>query len=491
MTKKGFTLIELLAVILILGIIALIAIPVVNNIMKTIKKQSMNVTIQNIAKAAEQKCQMQELKGEVTTTNYIITNGISDKELEIKGKLPESGAIIVDDKCNVLVSFDDEDISGIKTFTNEEVTVNEKKAIVPPDSCFTYTDVDGGVAITGYSCGDSVNSVVYNEQVYNYLPIYNQDGQYTDIIIPNELGGKTVVAINDYAFVPTNAYSKTGIRSIKFNDSLISVGSYAFVYNELLNVEFNNSLQTIENYAFAMNKLTVVNLPDSIKTISHMSFGANFITEYYIPDTIENFDNASFNNNCLPEESAFITVEDQGYNVLISYGGINKNPVIPSDIDSIGTNAFYFSGLTGITIPSNIIYIQPGALNCNFLKDSDAFIYKKNLDGSFDMTTVVSYAGSNRENIMIPEGVTTIASYSMAYDYIESITFPSTLKKIEDYAFRENDLVTLDIPNNVTTISGNSFYSNSELKTINVDKSNGAISNAPWGASNATINYLR
>ena len=34
MKSKGFTLIELLAVILILGIIALIAIPTVNNIIK-------------------------------------------------------------------------------------------------------------------------------------------------------------------------------------------------------------------------------------------------------------------------------------------------------------------------------------------------------------------------------------------------------------------------------------------------------------------------
>ena len=40
--KKGFTLIELLAVILILGIIALIAIPTVNNIIGEAKESNGN-----------------------------------------------------------------------------------------------------------------------------------------------------------------------------------------------------------------------------------------------------------------------------------------------------------------------------------------------------------------------------------------------------------------------------------------------------------------
>lgn len=46
MNKKGFTLIELLAVILILGIIALIAIPTAAGVIDS----ALNSTIQNIAK---------------------------------------------------------------------------------------------------------------------------------------------------------------------------------------------------------------------------------------------------------------------------------------------------------------------------------------------------------------------------------------------------------------------------------------------------------
>ena len=66
--NKGFTLIELLAVILILGIIALIAIPTVNSILKESRTGAWKSTASQMTKAAENYFQLKQIKNQ----DYIV-----------------------------------------------------------------------------------------------------------------------------------------------------------------------------------------------------------------------------------------------------------------------------------------------------------------------------------------------------------------------------------------------------------------------------------
>ena len=182
---------------------------------------------------------------------------------------------------------------------------------------------------------------------------------------------------------------------------------------------------------------------------------------------------------------------------VIERSGTSVN--IPNGCTKIGDYAFYrMTNAYQLTngIPDTVTYIG------NY-----AFYYLEYL-GRFG-------------SISLPDSITYIGDYAFAECYnlrLKSSSLPSSLTYIGEYAFAEmngnyNYNLAIDtIPANVktisrgvfigcygiksltfkgtpTTINAKAFSTCNNLTTINVPWASGAVKNAPWGATDATINY--
>lgn len=121
---------------------------------------------------------------------------------------------------------------------------------------------------------------------------------------------------------------------------------------------------------------------------------------------------------------------------------------------------------------------------------------------------------SNVESVNLPDGITSVGQYAfVGCKKLAIDKLPSALTAIESYAFSDCDKLTItEIPKGVvsignygfndcailktitfkgtpTSISETAFRNCNSLKTINVPWAEGAVANAPWGATNATIVY--
>ncbi len=138
--KKGFTLIELLAVIVVLAIIALIATPIVMNIIKNAKKGAAERTADNYIKQVETTIAEKKLEN----------NPLADGTYDIDGNGNLTGAALLDGKLEI-------DMSGNKP-TSGTVTIS-----------------NGGVSKEGTTMTVGDYDVKYNQKRSKYEATKKED----------------------------------------------------------------------------------------------------------------------------------------------------------------------------------------------------------------------------------------------------------------------------------------------------------------------------
>ena len=108
--------------------------------------------------------------------------------------------------------------------------------------------------------------------------------------------------------------------------------------------------------------------------------------------------------------------------------------------------------------------------------------------------TIRDYAFADCTNLALttlPSGITNIGDEAFARcTSLVLTTLPSGITNIGNAAFVYClSLVSLTFEGTPESIAANAFAECNNLTTINVPWAEGAVANAPWGATNATINY--
>jgi len=223
----------------------------------------------------------------------------------------------------------------------------------------------------------------------------------------------------------------------------------------------------IANNAFSGKKLTNVNIPNSVTNIGDNAFGNNQLTKVIIPNSVTYL--SGFNGNML------------------------ANITIPDGVISIGNSAFAGNQLTNIHIPNSVTYIASDAFKGNPLADD--FEFEINNMG----ITITEYKGASND-VKIPESIIGLPVTTIFGDGLKtsrgafegrqliSVTIPNSVTSIGDDAFSNNQLTSVIIPDSVTHIGKGAFRDN-QLTNVTIPNSVTSIGEIYRGQSAGMLAY--
>ena len=285
----------------------------------------------------------------------------------------------------------------------------------------------------------------YEDNEYGTVTITGYIGSDTEVVIPEQIDGKSVTGIGGDAF-----YCCDSLTSIEIPASVTEIGSEVFYgCSSLTNiiVDEDNTrytsagsnciIEKSSNTLIAGCSRTII--PDSVMNIGIAAFsGFSSLTNIEIPDSVVSIEATAF-MGC----SGLTSIE------------------ISDSVTNIGDRAFAACGLASIVVgEGNNVYTDAGS-NCIIEKSSNTLI--------IGCSTTI-----------IPNSVTSIGSYAFEYcSKLTSIEIPASVTSIESSAFEGcSGLTSIEIPASVTSIESSAFEGCSSLTSIVVSDGNPVYTSA-------------
>ena len=226
-------------------------------------------------------------------------------------------------------------------------------------------------------------------------------------------------------------------------------------------------MQEIENSAFFYAGLTHIVIPKTIVKIGSEPFFACPIESIIVDSENPYYDSR---DNC------HALIETASNRLIVG----TVDAFIPNTVTIIGGGAFYGNpnrSRTSLEIPSSVVQIDRCILRGNtgmtslHIPASVRIIDRKAFDGVENLSTITVdsenkyYDSRNNCNAIIETATNTLIRGS-----IDAI-IPESVEKIESYAFYENNLTSVMIPEGVKSIGYESFAFCYKLKSIEIPNS--------------------
>ena len=354
------------------------------------------------------------------------------------------------------------------TFTacgNDNDSDNKNQDILSIYNTYVVSAQESGVEPLSYE--DWLSSIKGEKGDKGDTGAQGVKGDKGDTGAPGEKGDKGDVGVG----IADIYVAENGDVMVKYTNS----NEYVVVGNVAPNIQNDSLLK------FAMN--------EDNQTVSVAGIGMHFENSVVIPSTYKGY--------------PVTGIEDQAFSYCYSL----KSIVIPDSVTSIGFGAFYScTSLTSVVIPDSVTSIYSGAFECcssltsvtignsvtSILEDAFRHCYKlvEVINNSPYITVEKGSTGNgylgcyalsvfNAGDTYVNKFTTDSNGYviysngsvKILVNYVggqTELTLPSSITKINNYAFYSNDKITsVSIPDSVTSIGDLAFYGCYSLTKVN------------------------
>ncbi|QKX37435.1 leucine-rich repeat protein [Metamycoplasma hominis] len=282
----------------------------------------------------------------------------------------------------------------------------------------------------------------------NNWKITNYNGKQIDVVIPSYFKGTKVEEIDENASFEN--------CKIKFDNGFDKITkNLTKGLRKSASVTIPENVKSIENEAFKNFKnLKELTLKNGIENIGEGAFEGTQISSISIPSSIKEIEAKTF--------------KDCWYLKKIDFS---------NGIERIGENAFEGTGVTSIIFPNSLKNVYANAFYyCNNLKELT-------LNDGLDSIGSQAFLGTKISSVTIPSSVTQLSkdifnkdckialcngfekinrNITGALQYQNSITIPTSVKEIEEGAFRDfKELKEVKLNEGLKSIGDNAFLGTS------------------------------